>query len=83
MPTVMTSGPIVTAAEADLGYLGGRPVSAVNNLPGDLDCLQLSLSGCEAEEQIIMIDGVLKHHNSQLLSPALSNHALPLNKGRA
>ncbi|PKX88849.1 uncharacterized protein P174DRAFT_464600 [Aspergillus novofumigatus IBT 16806] len=74
---------IITTAEADSGYLGGRSVSAVNTLPGNSDCLQLSLSRCEAEKQTIMIDCVPKHHNSQLPSPALSNLALPKNKGRA
>jgi hypothetical protein len=77
------SGPIITAAEADSGYSGGRSVSAVDTLPGDSDCLQLSLSGCEAEKQTTTIDCVPKHHNSQLPSPALSNHASPENKGRA
>ncbi|KAH2142986.1 hypothetical protein KXV68_006358 [Aspergillus fumigatus] len=76
------SGPIVTTAEADSGYSGGRSVSAVDNLPGDSGCLQLSLSGCEAEKQTT-IDGVPKHQSSQLPSPALSNHASPENKGRA
>jgi hypothetical protein len=61
----------------------GRSVSAVDNLLGDSDCLQLSLSGCEAEKQTTMIDVVPKHYNSQLPSPALSNPASPENKPRA
>jgi hypothetical protein len=61
----------------------GRSVSAVDNLPGDSDCLQLSLSGCEAEKQTTTIDVVPKHYNSQLPSPALSNPVSPENKPRA
>ncbi|KAF4243065.1 hypothetical protein CNMCM8980_000205 [Aspergillus fumigatiaffinis] len=77
------SGQIVTAAEAGSGYSDGRSICAVDNLPGDSGCLQLSLSGCEAEKQTTTIDGVPKHHNSQLPSPALSNPASPENKPRA
>lgn len=63
--------------------MAGRSVSAVDNLPGDSDCLQLPLSGCEAEKQTTTIDGVPEHHNSQLPSPALSNHTSPESKGGA
>ncbi|KAL2816402.1 hypothetical protein BDW59DRAFT_9894 [Aspergillus cavernicola] len=64
--------------------MAGRPVSAVDNLLSDSDSLQLSLSGCEVEKQTMTKDGVPKHHNSQLPSPALSGLASPPeNKCRA
>lgn len=61
-----------------------QSVSAVDDtLLGDSDC-QLSLSGREVEKQTTTTDnGVPKHHNSQLPSPALSNPASPENKPRA
>ncbi|GFF61393.1 hypothetical protein IFM51744_10671 [Aspergillus udagawae] len=79
----LCSGPIATGAEANSSYPSGRSVSAVDNLPGDSDCLQLSLSGCEAEKQTTTIDGAPKHRNSQLPSPALSNPASPESSCRA
>ncbi|KAL2836343.1 hypothetical protein BJX68DRAFT_37383 [Aspergillus pseudodeflectus] len=78
--SALCSDPIVTAAEADSGYSDERSVSAVDDLPSDLNCLQLSLSGCDAEKQTITIDGVPKHHNTQVPSPALSNPTSPENK---
>jgi hypothetical protein len=82
----LCSGPIATGAEADSGYssgvwlmpllllasliFAGQSVSAGGDLPVDSDCLQLSLSGCEAEKQTTTIDSTPKHRNFQLPSLA-------------
>ncbi|OOF90512.1 hypothetical protein ASPCADRAFT_400786 [Aspergillus carbonarius ITEM 5010] len=77
------SGLIVTITEADSGYSDRQSVNTVdNNLLDDSDC-QLSLSGREVEKQTTITDSILKHPNSQLPSPALSNPTSPGNKSRA